>query len=167
MQFDGYRYPGTALCAIFTVVALLVTGAVAFLKGVAPFTALGLFLNLEGTVLLASAFTPTGLTPPQGGLWSRLRWFFAQDGRCPAQVQPAIVLRWTTGAVSWVASGRTQMKTCCRDKAEPTKIRASGITPLEPTAEKTRRLRPEPLCGLWQAACPNCTKPLDGFESAG
>ncbi len=84
MQFEGgYRYPGTTLCVILTLVAFLATVGAVFYKGVAPFKALTLFLNLQGTVLLASAFTPTGLTPPQGGLWSRIRWFFRQEGGVP------------------------------------------------------------------------------------
>ncbi len=86
MQFrGGYRYPGTALCSLFTVVAVLSALGIAYWKGLAPLRALTLFLNLEGTVLLASAFTPTGLAPPQGSLGGRLRWFFGQPGGVPVK----------------------------------------------------------------------------------
>ena len=61
MQSEGgYRYPSTALCVIFTLVAVLGTAGVALWKSAASLGVLALFLNLEGTVLLASAFTPTG-----------------------------------------------------------------------------------------------------------
>lgn len=84
MQFEGgYRYPGTALCVILTLVVLLVTAGVSLWKYLSLLRTMALFLNLEGTVLLASAFTPTGLTPPQGGLQSRVRWFFSQEGGVP------------------------------------------------------------------------------------
>ena len=86
MQFEGgYRYPGNALCVILTLVVLLVTAWVVHWKNLALLRTLTLFLSLEGTVLLASAFTPTGLTPPQGGLWSRVRWFFSQQGGVPVK----------------------------------------------------------------------------------
>ncbi len=86
MQFEGgYRYPGTALCGLLMVVAVLATLGISFWKGLALLRALTLFLNLEGTVLLASAFTPTGLAPPQGGLGGRLRLFFGQPGGVPVK----------------------------------------------------------------------------------
>ena len=84
MQFQGgYRYPGTLVCAVLTVVSLAVALVVSFWRDLAPLKVAALFLNLEGTVLLASAFTPTGLVPPQGGIGRRLRWFFEQQGGVP------------------------------------------------------------------------------------
>jgi hypothetical protein len=76
----GYRYPGTGVCVIFTLVAAVVALGAAHAKGMPLGAAIVLFLNLEGTVLLASAFTPTGLTPPQGGFLQRVRWFLGQKG---------------------------------------------------------------------------------------
>jgi hypothetical protein len=81
----GYRYPSTATCVILTMVATAATLGVAYFKSLALGAALILFLNLEGTVLLASAFTPTGLTPPQGGFTQRLRWFLRQEGGVPVK----------------------------------------------------------------------------------
>ena len=84
MQFEGgYRYRGSILCAVLTCVAVIATLAVAFWQNLTLPKGIALFLNLEGPVLLASAFTPTGLIPPQGGLASRLRWFFLQQGAVP------------------------------------------------------------------------------------
>lgn len=84
MQFSGgYRYPGTTICVILTMVTIVTTLGVAYARSLAFGAALVLFLNLEGTVLLASAFTPTGLTPPQGGPIQRVRWFFRQEGGVP------------------------------------------------------------------------------------
>jgi hypothetical protein len=86
MQFSGgYRYPGAAMCVVFTVVAVGATVTVAHIRNMTAGAALILFLNLEGTVMLASAFTPTGLTSPQGGLARRVKWFFAQEGGVPVK----------------------------------------------------------------------------------
>jgi hypothetical protein len=37
---------------------------------------IALFFGLEGTALLASSYSPVGLLPPQGNLWSKFKWFF-------------------------------------------------------------------------------------------
>lgn len=42
-----------------------------------------LFLNLEGTALLASAFTASGHLPAQGNLIERFLWFFKSQGAVP------------------------------------------------------------------------------------
>lgn len=86
MQFKGgYRYPGTALCAALTAITVLASLCIAYVKGLPAHRAIALFLSLEGAVLLASAFTPTGLVPPQGGLLARLQWFFTQQGGVPVK----------------------------------------------------------------------------------
>ena len=86
MQFEGgYRYPGNTLWVILTVVVVLVTVLVAYRKSLVLLRALTLFLSFEGTALLVSAFTPTGLAPPQGGLGSRIRWFLRQQGGVPVK----------------------------------------------------------------------------------
>ena len=76
----GYRYPGTAVCAGLTVITVLVSLCTAYVKGLPAHGATAPFFSLEGTVLLASAFTPTGLVPPQGGVFARLKWFFTPQG---------------------------------------------------------------------------------------
>ena len=84
MQFEGgYRYPGSAVCFVLTCVAVLATLGVSCWKHFAALKAFTLFLNLEGAVLLASAFTPTGLVPPPSGVANRLRWFFVQTRGLP------------------------------------------------------------------------------------
>lgn len=86
MQLSGgYRYPGSALCFIFTIVAVGATLTASGIRSLSAGTALVLFLSLEGTVLLASAFSPTGLTPPPRGLIARMKWFFAQQAGVPVQ----------------------------------------------------------------------------------
>lgn len=72
MQFEGgYRYTGNALCAILTLVVLLVTAWVIRWKNLALLRTLTLFLSLEDTVLLASAFTPAGRSSLRScGVWS-------------------------------------------------------------------------------------------------
>lgn len=42
-----------------------------------------MLLALEGTVLLASAFTPKGLTPPPAGIIPKLRWLFKEQAGVP------------------------------------------------------------------------------------
>ena len=84
MQSEGgYRYPATAVCIVCSMLATAVTAIVARMEAMSFLGALALFFNLEGTVLLASAFTPSGLTPPQGNLLSRARWFVGQQRAVP------------------------------------------------------------------------------------
>jgi len=48
-----------------------------------------LFLGLEGTVLIASAYKPIGLKPPSGNFFQRVRWIFnQQDGISVSFNQP-------------------------------------------------------------------------------
>jgi len=42
-----------------------------------------LFSGIEGTVLLASAFTASGHVPAQGNLFRRFVWFFKGQGAVP------------------------------------------------------------------------------------
>jgi hypothetical protein len=42
-----------------------------------------LLLMLEGTVLLASAFTPKGLVPPPKGIAAKLHWFLNEPAGVP------------------------------------------------------------------------------------
>jgi hypothetical protein len=94
MQFrGGYSYPSAKVCLAFSVLAILATGIVAWQKSPGWLKLAGLFLSLEGTVLLASAFTPTGLTTPPGGAGGRIRWFFAQEDGVPLKFsQPLFYL---------------------------------------------------------------------------
>lgn len=63
-----------------TVVAVLVTVAVAFLACVATIKAVMLFFGLEGTALLASALSPpTDMeVPKQKGILKRVSWWFTE-----------------------------------------------------------------------------------------
>jgi hypothetical protein len=42
-----------------------------------------LFSGLYGTALLASAFSPHGLVPPQGSWLRKIQWFFTPQGATP------------------------------------------------------------------------------------
>lgn len=81
MQIQGgYRYPGSAVCALLSVGAM---GAVTVVWVKAPlplWRGLATLLVVEGTVLWASSLTPIGLLPPPSGLRPRLGWFFGQQG---------------------------------------------------------------------------------------
>jgi len=77
MQTDGgYRYPSNRILFFLSLISLAVTAVVGYLKCLSLLQGAGLLLGLEGTSLLASAYTPVGLVPPQEGLWSWLKWFF-------------------------------------------------------------------------------------------
>jgi hypothetical protein len=76
MQFQGgYRYPGNRICGIFTLLAVITTLFLWIEKSFNLTEGLSLFLSLEGTVLLASSFTPVGMTPPPKGFTKKVRWF--------------------------------------------------------------------------------------------
>ncbi len=84
MQFGGgYKYPSLFFCILITSLAGIITLGLWSYKNLNPSQVLALFLNLEGTVLLASAFTPVGLTPPNRGIIKKLGWFLKQQGGVP------------------------------------------------------------------------------------
>ena len=75
MQFQGgYEYPSGRICALLSVGAVLITGLVWWAKSLVLFAGVALFLGLEGTALIASAYTPVGLTPPNGNVFKQLLW---------------------------------------------------------------------------------------------
>jgi hypothetical protein len=79
MQSEGgYSYPSNKIFLALSVISICVTGVIWLiflrLSGWQVFT---LFMGLEGTSLLASAFTPVGLIPPQGKLWNKIKWFLS------------------------------------------------------------------------------------------
>jgi len=77
----GYRYPSNWVLLFLSLGTFTVTAVVWYSKCLSPIQGTALFLGLEGTSLLASAYSPVGLAPPQGGLWSRFKWFFeTQNG---------------------------------------------------------------------------------------
>ncbi len=87
MQADGgYQYPNNRILFFLSLVSLAVTATVWYLKCLSVLQGGGLLLSLEGTSLLASAYTPVGLVPPQGSLWLRLKWFF--------ETQKAVTVRF-------------------------------------------------------------------------
>ena len=56
MQSEGgYRYPRIVLCATLTLLVLLIASVVGLWRGLGLLRTMGLLMNLEGTVLLASA----------------------------------------------------------------------------------------------------------------
>ena len=84
MQFQGgYKYPHSFICILLTLLAGIITLVLLYYKNPSLCQVLTLFLNLEGTVLLASAFTPVGLTPPERGVIKKISWFLKQQGGVP------------------------------------------------------------------------------------
>lgn len=82
MPFEGrYQYPTGIVCLGATVAAGGVSAGLWGWQGLPLTKALNLFLALEGTVLVASAFTPRGLLPPPDGVLARGRWFFDRRSR--------------------------------------------------------------------------------------
>ena len=74
--------------------ALFLTGAVGWYKRSSIGPVLELFLALEGTVLLASAFSPTGLLPPpKGSIMRKVRWFCDQQAGVPLQYNQPMFYR--------------------------------------------------------------------------
>lgn len=86
MQYSGgYKYPSGTICVIFTFVVIFVSVGLIVSKAL-PLHRIGsVIFSLEGTVLLASAFTPKGLVPPQGNLRNRIKWFFKQPHGVPVE----------------------------------------------------------------------------------
>jgi hypothetical protein len=66
-----------------TLIAASITLPLAYWKCIALEKAVILFCSLGGTILLASAFTPQGLFPPQGTLLKKISWFFKGQGAVP------------------------------------------------------------------------------------
>ena len=66
-----------------TLVVILVTAAVKFWASVATIKAVVLFLGLEGTVLLASAFSPphAGMEVPKQKNILKWAWWWFDEGR--------------------------------------------------------------------------------------
>lgn len=84
MQFEGgYDYPTYRVCMWLSGGAILVTLLVWWAYGIAVTVAGSLFLGLEGTVLLASAYTPIGLVPPQDGIFRQLMWLIKPQKGTP------------------------------------------------------------------------------------
>lgn len=84
MQFEGgYKYPSFFIWILLTLLVGVITLILWQYKNLLPCQILVLFLNLEGTVLLASAFTPVGLTPPDRSIIKKFMWFFKQQGGVP------------------------------------------------------------------------------------
>ncbi len=65
----GYQYPSEKICLWLTIGAILIAVLVWWLKCLDIAQGVTLLLGLEGTVLIASAYTPIGLVPPNGILW--------------------------------------------------------------------------------------------------
>jgi hypothetical protein len=90
MQFEGgYRYPSNRILLVMTLVTLVIVSFIWRWKRLSLFGGVSLFLGLQGTVLLASAYSPVGLVPPQGSLLRVLLWFVtSQKGIAVSFNQP-------------------------------------------------------------------------------
>ena len=81
MQFDGgYRYPSNRILTVLTILILVITAIVWLGKSLSVGIGLTLFLGLQGTALVAAAYTPVGLVPPQGNIWKKVKWLFQPQG---------------------------------------------------------------------------------------
>jgi hypothetical protein len=77
----GYRYPSNWILLILSVLSITATAVIWRVQCLSPIRGTALLLGLEGTALLASAYCPVGLVPPQGSAWARFKWFLtAQKG---------------------------------------------------------------------------------------
>lgn len=87
MQTEGgYRYPNGYILLALSALSFVATTIVWYSKPLLFCQITALFLGLEGTSLLASSYTPVGLVPPQGNLWSRFKWLF--------ETQKAVTVRF-------------------------------------------------------------------------
>jgi len=75
MQFlGGWKYPTNAILVFLSMTSILMVLAMSVIKQTGVMEGSVLFLNLEGTAFLASAFTPVGLSPPAGqGMFSLIK----------------------------------------------------------------------------------------------
>lgn len=84
MQIDGgYRYPSKLIFCILSLLILLAGVLVWHYQRLPVWRGISLLLTLLGTVLLASAFTPTGLPSPPAGILAKIRWFIKDQGGVP------------------------------------------------------------------------------------
>lgn len=91
MQFEGgYRYPSALICLILSIISFALASIIWLLKCLSIHEGLSLFLGLEGTSLLASAYTPVGLNPPSGNFWARLKWFTKANAGVPVSFNQLI-----------------------------------------------------------------------------
>ncbi len=84
VQFrGGYKYPSGRICILLTVGTILIATMVWWIKCLSLPAGIALLLGLEGTVLIASAYTPVGLTPPDGNIFKQLLWILKQQNGTP------------------------------------------------------------------------------------
>ena len=80
MQFQGgYKYPSGRICILLTGGTILIAATVWWIKCLSLPAGIALLLGLEGTVLIASAYTPVGLTPPDSTILKQLLWIMKQQ----------------------------------------------------------------------------------------
>lgn len=80
MQFEGgYTYPSGRILILLSIGAIVITALVWCAKLLTLTNGASLFLGLEGTALLASSYTPVGLTPPNGNFFQELIWILKQQ----------------------------------------------------------------------------------------
>ncbi len=79
MQFQGGYKPRALIFVLFISLAIAITILIWFWKSLKVSQVVTLFLNLEGTVLLASSFSPTSQVPPPKKILGKIRWFFREQ----------------------------------------------------------------------------------------
>lgn len=80
MQFRGGYKPGVLIFILFILLAIAITIFIWRWKSLRLSQVVILFLNLEGTVLLASSFSPTSQIPPPKKILGKIHWFFKEQG---------------------------------------------------------------------------------------
>ena len=85
----GYQYPSERICLSLTLGAILIAVLVWWLKCLDLIQGVTLLLGLEGTVLIASAYSPIGLVPPNGTFIKQILWILKpQKGTTVSFNQP-------------------------------------------------------------------------------
>lgn len=79
----GNPKPFLPTLILFSIIAIAITFSVWVWKCISFDRTLILFLNLEGTALLACSFTPSGQLPAQGNFIKKLIWFFKNQSAVP------------------------------------------------------------------------------------
>lgn len=85
----GYQYPSKKICLWLTIGAILIAVLVWWLKCLDIAQGVTLLQGLEGTVLIASAYTPISLVPPNGTFIKQILWILKpQKGTTVSFNQP-------------------------------------------------------------------------------
>jgi hypothetical protein len=76
----GWKYPSEWILATLSIISLLIVLFLAYIKQADFVESATLFLNLEGTVLIACSFAPVGLSPPsKAGIINEVKHIFSSE----------------------------------------------------------------------------------------